>query len=124
MDTRRNFFKKSVAAASALSLPTIGAFGAKSTTGLGPRRFVFIRKANGFWPNAWVPPTFTEQQVRINKNREALEVDFDKHELPPQLAPIADLKSNVCVLHGLSSRMSKNGHSSGVARLKSNKIDV
>jgi hypothetical protein len=112
MNNRRNFLKASLVATGGLFLPSFAALGAPAATGLGPRRFVFIRKSNGTWPKELALPTFTEKQKKMEANKEAFEVDLDKHELPSWFAPVAKYKANMSILQGLSSRMSENGHAS------------
>lgn len=113
MYNRRHFLKASLAATGAFSLPTLGALGslsAPSITGLGPRRFIFIRKGNGTYPNIYVPDTFSEAQKKMESEKQAFEVDLDKHQLQKWLSPIDKYKSNMSIIQGLSCKMSENGH--------------
>ena len=47
----------------------------------GPRRFVFMRAANGLWPKKLVPPTLPDDLKKKEENQEAFEVGIDQHEL-------------------------------------------
>ena len=115
MHNRRSFLKSSLAATSALSLPTLRTLagpGGQSPTGLGPRRFIFIRKSNGTFPSVYVPDTFSKTQKKAEAEKQAFEVDLDQHELPSWLRPIAAHKANLGIIQGLSCKMSENGHAS------------
>ena len=109
----RQDFLKLFAATSCMNLSTIDAFGTESKNAISPRRFVFIRKANGLVPSQWELPTFSDTEKKMNSKKEAFEVDLDKHDFTERLAPLVNYKSNLCILHGLSSKMSENGHGSG-----------
>ncbi len=110
MNNRRSFLKTSAAAAGALVLPSFGGYAASSVSGLGPRRFVFIRKSNGLRPKDFALPTFSEEEKNLDSKKQPLEVDLDKHELPTWLSPLVKHKANMSILQGLSCKMSENGH--------------
>lgn len=122
MDTRRTFLKKSALGVGSLAMaPGFASALAESVQGgvqgvlpsaLGgiPRRFVFIRKSNGIRPNEVALPSFTEDQAKLDKDRQAMEVDLRDHELPAWLDALSPYKANMSILQGLSSKMSENGH--------------
>ena len=107
MNTRRNFLRQSSFGAGALALGNL--FAAAETA---PTRFVFIRKSNGLRPAEVALPTFSEQEAKLDKDKQPLELDLDKHELPAWMQGIAAHKENLTILQGLSAKMSENGHSS------------
>jgi hypothetical protein len=80
--------------------------------GGAPRRFIFIRKSNGLRPAEVALPTFSEAQVKLEKEKQPLEADLRDHELPGWLNALEPYKANLSILQGLSSKMSENGHSS------------
>ena len=122
MQSRRTFLKHSALGAGALALgPSFGSALAQSVQdgvpgvlpsvlGGAPRRFVFIRKSNGIRPNEVALPSFTDEQAKLDKTKQAMEVDLRDHELPQWLGALDGYKSNLSILQGLSSKMSENGH--------------
>ena len=78
----------------------------------GPRRFVFMRAANGLWPKKLVPPTLPDDLKKKEENQEAFEVGIDQHELPEYLRCLEDHKEHLTILQGMSSKMCLNGHHS------------
>ena len=125
MKTRRDFLKSTALGAGALSLtPCLNAFGATAPTTGFPKRFVFIRKSNGEIPTDLALPTFSAADKALDDKKQALEVDLDKHELPGWLQSLEKHKANLCILQGLSTKMSENGHysfSSVMGAYKSNR---
>ena len=126
MKSRRDFLKTSFLGAGALSLtPAFASLaGNAQAPGGFPRRFVFIRKSNGERPLDLVLPTFSAADKAKDEKKEALEVDLDKHELPQWMGALEKHKENLCILQGLSSMMSENGHfsySSVMGAYKSNR---
>jgi hypothetical protein len=125
MNTRRDFLKSTVLGAGALSLaPSFTAFGA-ATPGSGfPKRFVFIRKANGERPHEVALPKLSDKDMALEKAKKPLEVDLRSQELPTYLRALDPYKDNLCILQGLSCMMSENGHwsySSVMGAFKSNR---
>jgi hypothetical protein len=110
MQNRRTFLKTTSAAAGALVLPSLSAYGVESSKEAGPRRFVFIRKSNGLRPADLALPTFSEEEKKLDAKKQPLEVDLDKHELPNWLKSLTKYKANMSILQGLSCKMSENGH--------------
>ena len=49
---------------------------AKSTQGNPPKRFIFIHKGNGLFPDALVPPTLSEEEKAMEKRKDAFEVEL------------------------------------------------
>lgn len=113
MKTRRDFLRSTALGTGALSLmPFFNAFGATSAANTFPKRFIFIRKSNGEPPPALALPTFSAAEKALDEKKQPLEVDLDKHELPAWMNSLAKHKENLCILQGLSSKMSENGHAS------------
>jgi hypothetical protein len=109
----------------ALSLtPCLKAFaGGTPDTGF-PKRFIFIRKSNGERPRDLALPTFSAADKAIEDKKQSLELDLDRHELPTWMNSLAKHKENLCILQGLSCKMSENGHysySSVMGAYKSNR---
>jgi hypothetical protein len=125
MKTRRAFLQSTVLGAGAISLvPSFRAFGEEAPTGGLPKRFVFIRKSNGERPLELALPTFSAKEKAADEKKEALVVDLAKHELPLYLRGLEKHRANLCILQGLSSMMSENGHfsfSSVMGAFKSNR---
>lgn len=124
MQSRRSFLRKSIFGVGTLALaPFYGDALAQavqdgvpgvmpSVLGGAPRRFVFIRKSNGLRPHEVALPSFADAERDKEKNKEAFEVDLDKHELPVWLRALEPYKANMSILQGLSAMMSENGHHS------------
>jgi len=114
MISRRNFLRKSLFGAGALTFtPSFNyLFGANSQSGLPPHRFIFMRKSNGNLTKLFSLPTFSEAQKTKEKNKEAFEADLDKHELPDWLKCLDKHKEDMTVLQGVSMMMANSGHSS------------
>jgi Protein of unknown function (DUF1552) len=111
MKSRRDFLKSTALGAGALSLtPCFNAFGATAPTNGFPKRFIFIRKSNGERPNEVAPVNFSAKDKALDDKKQALELDLDNLELPTYLRPLAAHKADMCILQGLSSKMSENGH--------------
>ena len=111
MKTRRDFIKAAAFGAGALSLtPCFSAFGAAAPGNGFPKRFIFIRKSNGENPSYLALPTFSEKDKALDQKKQPLEVDLRSHELPAYLRSLDAHKENLCILQGLSSTMSENGH--------------
>jgi len=122
--TRRSFLRTSAFGVGGLTLsPLFSSLlantvqdGVKGVTpsllGGVPRRFVFIRKANGQRPDDLALPTFSAAQADLEKKKQAFEADLRDHELPHWMRPLEGYKSNMAILQGLSTRMSENGHNS------------
>lgn len=125
MKSRRDFLKTSFLGAGALSLtPAFASLAAPKGTNGFPKRFIFIRKSNGERPPDLALPTFSAADKAKDDKKEVLEVDLDKHELPKWMQVLEKHKSNLCILQGLSSMMSENGHfsySSVMGAYKSNR---
>ena len=77
----------------------------------GTPRFIFLRKSNGTFPTELVPTSLSEADKKKEANKEAFEVDLDKHELPDWMQPLTEHKENLCILQGLSAKMCTMGHS-------------
>ncbi len=108
MSTRRNFLKTGLLGAGALALGSPRLLAAKGDT--PPTRFVFVHKGNGLFPQAVVPPTFTDEQKALEQKKEAFTVDLDGHDLPEWMSPLAPHVENLTILQGLSGKMCTTGH--------------
>ena len=111
MTTRRKFLKSSVLGSGALALsPSFHHLLGAVKSDPQPHRFIFIRKSNGNIPSLFSLPTFSEEQKKKDKDKEAFEADLDKHELPQWLRALDDHKENMTILNGISMEMSGGGH--------------
>jgi len=111
MTTRRKFLKSSVLGSGALALsPSFNHLLGAVKSDPQPHRFIFIRKSNGNIPSLFSLPTFSEEQKKKDKDKEAFEADLDKHELPQWLRALDGHKENMTILNGISMEMSDGGH--------------
>ena len=55
---------------------------------------------------------FSAKDKKLDADKQALEVDLDKHELPKWLRGLDEHKDNMTILQGLSAKMSENVHHS------------
>jgi hypothetical protein len=125
MNSRRDFLKTSVLGAGAMALaPSFNQlFAASSSTGI-PKRFIFIRKSSGISPLETALRNFSDKDRALDENKQPLEVDLDKHELPKWLRGLDAHKEHMTILQGLSAKMSENVHysfSSVMGCFKSNR---
>lgn len=108
---RRTFIGTSALGAGALAIsPSFNHLLAATRPSEHPHRFVFIRKSNGNVPKYFSLPTFSEQEKKKDQQKEAFEVDLDKHELPGWLRSLDSHKENMTILHGISMAVSGGGH--------------
>jgi hypothetical protein len=110
MPTRRTFLKTSALGAATLTASRGHLLAAPASNAPPPRRFIFIRKSNGVRPNEVALPSFSDQEKALDTKKQPLEVDLDKHELPSWLRALAGHMKQMTILHGLSCKMSENGH--------------
>ena len=100
-------------------------FAAPASVATGfPKRFIFIRKSSGIRPLELALPSFSNKDRDLDANKQPIEVDLDKHDLPTWLQGLADHKENMTILQGLSAKMSENVHysfSSVMGCFKSNR---
>lgn len=75
-----------------------------------PHRFVFIRKSNGNLPFQFALPSFSAEEAKKDKEKQAFEVALEKHELPEWLRGLNSHKEDMTVLHGISMSVSGGGH--------------
>lgn len=118
MHNRRHFIKTTAAGlfgmAGLASIPQLHAAVAGSPSragGSGVPRFIFLRKSNGTFPSELVPVSLSAADKQKDANKEALDIDLDRHELPAWMEPIASHKNNLTLLQGLSAKMCTMGHS-------------
>ncbi len=108
--TRRTFIAGAAAVgAGTLSCGTQDVFAADGKSGY-PQRFVFIRKSNGVRPRELALPTFSDVQMKREREKGAFRVDLANHELPSWMECLTPHKSELAILQGLSCKMSENGH--------------
>ncbi|MFK7911146.1 MAG: DUF1552 domain-containing protein, partial [Akkermansiaceae bacterium] len=113
MNSRRNFMKTSAAGLFGMAaLPSFerlhAGIGAATP---GTPRFIFLRKSNGTFPTELVPPSLSNADKKKELEKQAFEVDLDKHELPDWMQSLTEHKDNLCILQGLSAKMCTMGHS-------------
>lgn len=75
-----------------------------------PHRFVFIRKSNGNLTRQFGLPSFSSDELKQHEEKQAFEVDLDRHELPEWLKGLDAHKANMTILHGISMSVSGGGH--------------
>lgn len=83
---------------------------AATAAGGVPHRFVFIRKSNGNLTDHFALPSFSAEEAKKDKEKQAFEVALDKHELPDWLRGLDAHKQHMTVLHGISMTVSGGGH--------------
>lgn len=111
MINRRHFLKATGLGTGGLALsPSFSHLFGQTTETRQPHRFIFIRKSNGNVPSTFALPTFSEEEKRKDKEKEAFETDLDKHELPDWLKCLDTHKENMTILQGLSMKMAGGGH--------------
>ena len=111
--SRRELLKKTALGTASLALsPSFShLLGAPVNGGTqNSHRFVFIRKSNGNLPAQFGLPSFSQQELKKHKEKEAFEVDLDRHELPDWLKGLDSHKESMTVLHGISMSVSGGGH--------------
>ena len=110
MHNRRDFIKTSTAGLLGMAgLSSIPSMAASTSTGVP--RFIFLRKSNGEFPSELVPMSLDAADRKREENKEALDIDLDRHELPAWMEPLAVYKNNLTLLQGLSAKMCTMGHS-------------
>ena len=110
---RRELLKKTALGTASLALTPSFTHLAAATgkpPARNPHRFVFIRKSNGNLPTQFGLPSFSAQELKKHKEKEAFEVDLSKHELPDWLKGLDGHKENITMLHGISMCVSGGGH--------------
>lgn len=118
MHNRRDFIRTTTAGlfgmAGISSLPQLRAAvntSSSSAVNSGVPRFIFLRKSNGTFPSELVPVSLSAAEKNKEENKEALDIDLDRHELPAWMEPIAAHKNDLTLLQGLSAKMCTMGHS-------------
>ena len=69
-----------------------------------------MRKSNGNLTNQFGLPSFSSDELKKHEEKQAFEVDLDKHELPEWLNALDGHKENMTILHGISMSVSGGGH--------------
>ena len=111
--SRRELLKKTALGTASLALsPSFSHLLGAPVNGRAqnPHRFVFIRKSNGNLPAQFGLPSFSQQELKKHKEKEAFEVDLDRHELPDWLKGLDSHKESMTILHGVSMSVSGGGH--------------
>ena len=110
---RRELLKRTALGTASLAITPsfthLRAASAKHSVGF-PHRFVFIRKSNGNLPTQFGLPSFSAEELKKHKEKEAFEVDLSRHELPDWLKGLDEHKENMTILHGISMSVSGGGH--------------
>jgi len=86
------------------------AYAAVSEANDVPHRFVFIRKSNGNLTSQFGLPSFSSEELKRHNEKQSLEIDLAKHELPDWLKRLDKYKENMTILHGVSMSVSGGGH--------------
>jgi hypothetical protein len=125
MFPRRDFLHSSALGLGALALaPSFNqVFAAPHAHGV-PKRFIFIRKSSGLRPLEIAPRDLSDRDKALDEQKQPLEVDLHKHELPNWLRGLDAHKEHMTILQGLSAKMSENVHwsfSSVMGCFKSNR---
>lgn len=111
MLTRRTFLQASAAATSGhLLAPWLQTALGAPTPSSAPRRFIFMHKGNGLFPQVMAPPSLSNTDKEKEHRRQPFSVDLKDHELPEWMSPVADHKSQMTILQGLSGKMCTTGH--------------
>lgn len=114
MSNRRDFLKQASLGATAMTFaPGLFANPANGT----PRRFIFMHKGNGLFPQVMVPPSLGERDMACERKKEPFEIDLDGHDLPDWMSPLDAHKDNLTILQGLSGKMCTTGHHSWCSAL-------
>ncbi len=125
MLNRKEFLKTSTLGLGAMALaPSFNQSFAASSSSEVPRRFVFIRKSSGIRPAEIALQDFSDSDKALDEQKQALEADLHKHELPKWLRGLDEHKEHMTILQGLSAKMSENIHwsfSSVMGCFKSNR---
>ena len=109
MITRKNFLKNSSLAS--LSLATsVPALAADPERKKHPNRFIFMTKSNGLRPADLVPTSFSEKDKNIDKQKEVIERDLNKHTLPAWMSKLENHKKDMAIIQGLSAKGMACGH--------------
>lgn len=115
MTSRRNFLQTSLFGLGAMAMMSPSRLLASPTR--PPTRFIFMHRGNGLFPKVMVPPSFDAKLMERESQKEAFEVDLDRHELPDWLSPLTEHKENLTILQGLSGKMCTTGHHSWCSSL-------
>jgi hypothetical protein len=91
--------------------------GSGGSVGGPPMRFIFMHRGNGLFPKVVVPPSFSEEEMKLENAKKAFEVDLDGHELPDWMSPLQAHKDHLTILQGLSGKMCTTGHHSWCSSL-------
>jgi len=75
-----------------------------------PHRFIFIRKSNGNLTTQFGLPSFSANELKKHKEKQAFDGDLAKHELPDWLKGLDRYKEHMTILHGISMSVSGGGH--------------
>lgn len=125
MLNRKDFLKTSALGVGAMVLaPSFNQlFAAPNAQGV-PKRFIFIRKSSGIRPLEIALRDFSDSDKSLDEQKQPLEVDLHKHELPKWIRGLDAHKDHMTILQGLSAKMSENVHwsfSSVMGCFKSNR---
>ena len=111
MFERRNFLRAAaLAGGGSMLAPWLRNLFGAPVTGKAPRRFIFMHKGNGLFPEVMIPPSLSPEEMAKERGKQAFSVDLSKHELPDWMQPIGAHQSNLTILQGLSGMMCTTGH--------------
>jgi hypothetical protein len=122
---RKDFLRSSALGVGAMALaPSFHQLFAAPNAGGVPKRFIFIRKSSGIRPLEIALRDFSDSDKALDQQKQPIEVDLHKHELPTWLRGLDAHKEHMTILQGLSAKMSENVHwsfSSVMGCFKSNR---
>ncbi|MFM9117851.1 MAG: DUF1552 domain-containing protein [Planctomycetota bacterium] len=108
---RRDFLRASTLAGGGFMLaPWLRELLGAPVTGKAPRRFIFMHKGNGLFPEVMIPPSLSADESALEQAKQAFSVDLNKHELPDWMQPIGRHQNSLTILQGLSGMMCTTGH--------------
>ncbi|MDX1565644.1 MAG: DUF1552 domain-containing protein, partial [Phycisphaeraceae bacterium] len=113
--SRRSMLKGvSLGTGGALLVPMLNQLQA-AEAGQPPKRFVFLVEGNGLNPSQIQPKGI---KLENRQKREKFEdLSLKDHDLPEALEPIAEYKDRMCIIQGLSGRITGGGHSNNFGAL-------
>jgi hypothetical protein len=111
MFERRDFLRASTLAGGGFMLaPWLREVVGAPVTGKAPRRFIFMHKGNGLFPEVMIPPSLSADESARERAKQAFSVELPQHELPDWMQPIDAHKNSLTILQGLSGMMCTTGH--------------
>lgn len=111
MFDRRDFLRATALASGGTVLaPWLQSVLGAPLAGAAPRRFIFMHKGNGLFPDVMVPPSLSAADAAKEREKQPFSVDLNQHQLPDWMQPVAAHQSHITILQGLSGMMCTTGH--------------